>query len=224
MINQEAPVTAKPSIAPRLAETPPPSFKKSEEQNIPAIPKPKVDIQRRAMDFPPKSEEKNPAPAPAAAPNPQETTANQEKAPQSRTVVEPELQSTRNGYILDRERRSDVREEKGTTSFKAGKKEKSLEGEQDSAGAVLQQAGNMEITLVVDELAAASGKIEDAVTALGGRINGHSYSRDTNLLFIRIRADRGKDLIDRLGRIGTVKRYPQLSSEVGGMIDMIIRW
>jgi hypothetical protein len=140
-------------------------------------------------------------------------------------MVEPELQSTGNGYFSDRETRSSVREEKGTTGvLKSGKRGKSLEGEEDSAGAVSHPSGNVEVTLVVDEREAASGKIEDAVRGLGGRINGHSYSGETNLLFIRIGADSVAQLVDRLGRIGTVKGRPQLPSEAAGMIDMIIRW
>jgi hypothetical protein len=176
------------------------------------------------MDYSHKMEEKNQAPSPSEPPTPRESATIQEKVPQGRKMVEPELQSRGNGYFSDSETRSAVREEKGTDAIRSVKKEKSLEGEEVSAGAVSRPSGNLEITLVVDEPKTASGKIEDTVTDMGGRINGHSYSGETNLLFIRIGADKVDKLVERLGLIGRVKERPRFSPDASGTIGMIIKW
>jgi len=224
MINEETPITAKPSAPPALTKARPPSHEESEVRSVSALPKTKVDIQRRLMDNHPKMEEKNQVPSLSVNPNPQESTVTQEKALPNRKMIEPELQWTGNEYFTEKETRSAVKEEKGAAESKGGKKGKSLAGGEDSAGSVLQRAGNVEITIIVDDPALASGKIENAVTSIGGRINGRSYGGATNQLIIRIGADKVARLVDRLSRIGAVKRYPQLSPDAGGTIDMIIRW
>jgi hypothetical protein len=223
MVNEKAPITAKPTITPKLTEERPPAHVKPEVRSVPALPKAKNDIRRPVMDYPLEKKEESKAPPPAP-PKPQESASTEETPPQSRKMVEPELRSTGNGFFSDRETRSAVREEKGTGVLKSVQKEKSLERGEDSVGAVSRPSGNMEITLVVDEPKTASERIEDTVTDMGGRINGHSYSGETNILFIRIGADRVDKLVERLGLIGRVKERPRFSPEAVGMIDMIIRW
>ncbi len=85
-------------------------------------------------------------------------------------------------------------------------------------------AGKAEITLVVDDPATAAGIIEESVTRLGGRINGHSYSDESHLLIIRIGTQKVPALLGRLERIGTVQERPQLPKGATGTVDLTIRW
>lgn len=84
--------------------------------------------------------------------------------------------------------------------------------------------GKGEITLVVDDPESAGGAIEETVTRLGGRINGHSSSEESHLLIIRIGVQKVAVLLDRLERIGTVQEKPQISKGAGGTVDLTIKW
>jgi hypothetical protein len=137
-------------------------------------------------------------------------------------MPEPELQPADEGTMLEREA-PPARVEKGTTygAMKRAKKAPAAEAPPEPGGAPAQKG---EITLAVDDPAAAGGAIEEAVNRLGGRINGHSYSEESHLLIIRIGAQKLPALLDRLERIGTMQERPQLPKGAGGMADLTIRW
>ena len=126
--------------------------------------------------------------------------------------------------MSDRETTFPLREGKVSGVLKGEKKAISGDAMRAAGSPPAQAARNEEISLAVEDPAAATGAIEEAVIRFGGKIKGHSYSGDIHLLFIRIGADKVTRLLDRLGRIGKLKDRPQPALENGGVIDMIIKW
>jgi hypothetical protein len=137
---------------------------------------------------------------------------------------EPELQPADEGFMQEREvPQSSGKEDKALPHGAAKRAKKTTADEAlPVPGATPGEKG--EIALAVDDPAAAGGAIEEAVTRLGGRISGHSYSVESHLLIIRIGAQKVPALLDRLERIGTVQEKPQLSKGATGTVDLTIRW
>ena len=93
-----------------------------------------------------------------------------------------------------------------------------------AATAEAPEAEKAEVVLRVNDPAAASGAIEQAVGRLGGTIVGHASGGGGHFLAAQIGADKLTELTGRLGRIGTVRERPQLSAGAVGTVDLIIRW
>jgi anti-sigma factor RsiW len=144
------------------------------------------------------------APAPAPAPLP---------ARPLKRMPEPELQPEAEGITPDSEAGHPFPRE-GKGGSRGGAKVPAEE---------TLPAGEAEVTLLVDDPAAATGAIEQLVTRLDGRISGHTYSGENHLLFIVIEAQKIPVLLNRLGRIGTIRARPQVI-EGGGVVDLAIRW
>jgi hypothetical protein len=87
-----------------------------------------------------------------------------------------------------------------------------------------QQAGELDVSLSVDDSVAAAGAIEKAVSRLGGRITGRAHSGGDDLLYTQIDGRKLPELIDRLGHIGRLQGRPQTSEVTGGQVDLVIRW
>jgi RNA polymerase sigma-70 factor (ECF subfamily) len=85
-------------------------------------------------------------------------------------------------------------------------------------------AGELDVSLSVDDPAAAAGTIEKAVSRLGGRITGRAHSGGDELLYTQIDGRKLPELIDRLGRIGRLQGRPQISDVAAGQVDLVIRW
>jgi hypothetical protein len=177
----------------------------------------KVDRYPSDMDI------QQPGAALPAPPQKQESPPPQAKA-QPRRSVEPELQNVDSGFMSDRELASGSKEEKMQVASRVAKKGKTASPEKGLSAVGALPIGNAEITLEVENPATASAAIEDAVTKLGGRINGHSSSGNSYFLSIRISTGKIKKLADRLSRIGTIKEAPQTTSDAGGLTDVTIRW
>jgi hypothetical protein len=171
-------------------------------------------------------------PPPAAqAPAPPQSQPEPELQPETapaparpaEQIQEPELRPADEGTMMDNGASLPAKEEKNVTygTVKRAKKAPAAGALPLLGGAAAEKA---EISLLVDDPGAAGGIIEEAVTRLGGRISGHSYSEDSHLLIIRIGAQKIPSLLDRLERIGTVRGKPQLSKEAGGTVDLTIRW
>jgi len=138
--------------------------------------------------------------------------------------MEPELRPTDEGIVSDFDTANPVFEAKPSGAVKRERKGASEDALRGAEAPAAVSSRKEEIALEVDDPVAATGSIEEAVTRFGGRINGHSYSEESHLLFIRIGAPNYPRLIDRLGRIGTMQEHPQLTPGTVGMIDLVIRW
>ncbi len=82
----------------------------------------------------------------------------------------------------------------------------------------------VEITLRVDDPAAAVGSIEEAVTRSGGRIVRRTYGETGRLLSVQLEARKYAELIERLERIGTLRKPPLPDAGEDGKVDLLIRW
>jgi RNA polymerase sigma-70 factor, ECF subfamily len=87
-----------------------------------------------------------------------------------------------------------------------------------------QPAGELDVSLRVDDPAAAAGAIEKTVSRLGGRINGRAHSGGDDLLYTQIDGRKLPELIDRLGRIGRLQGRPHISELAAGPVDLVIKW
>jgi hypothetical protein len=87
-----------------------------------------------------------------------------------------------------------------------------------------QSAGELDVSLTVDDPVAAAGAIEKAVSRLGGRITGRAHSGGDDLLYTHIDGKKLPELIDRLGRIGRLQGRPQTSELAAGPVDLVIKW
>lgn len=224
VVEMETPPTTKPSTVARQKQANTPSNDVHEAREAPVLPRPRSVTPPRKMDFPSPMAPQNPVSLPPSSPNQGEAAPSPTKSPAARNMVEPELQPTDEGFMSDRETTFPVREEKVSGGLKGEKKAISGDAMRAAGGFVTQPARREEISLAVEDPAAAAGAIEEAVTRFGGRIKGHSHSGDTHMLFIRIGADKVARLLDRLGRIGKLKERPHPVPENGGMIDVIIKW
>jgi len=167
-----------------------------------------------------------PLPPPTvSAPVPQQPELEPEAAPERPRgeMPEPELRPADEGTMMEREAPLPTKEEKSAPmeTLKRAKKGPARD-ELPLSGGVPAEKG--EITLTVDDPAAAGGAIEEAVIRLGGRVNGHSYSEDSHLLIIRIAAQKVTTLLDRLERIGAVQERPHIPKGAVGTVDLTIRW
>lgn len=162
-------------------------------------------------------------PQPQLQPEPQPETAPAPARPIGQTP-EPELQPADEGFMQEREvSQPSAKEDKAVPRGAAKRARKATAGEAlPVLGGTPVEKG--EINLVVDDPAAAGGAIEQAVTRLGGRISGHSYSEESHLLIIRIGAHKVPALLDRLERIGTIQEKPHSPKGAGDMVDLTIRW
>jgi hypothetical protein len=211
-IGTQAPLTA-PSPAPQHARVP-----SSASRPQASIPQGKMrgtqpaNLQPRSAAPPPAQQQAEPQlePEPEQAPAP---------ARPARRMAEPELQPADEGILMDRESPQGNGAIYGNA--KRSKKAPAAAALPELGGASAEKA---EITLVVDDPATAAGIIEESITRLGGRINGHSYSDESHLLIIRIGTQKVPTLLGRLERIGTVQERPQLPKGAGGTVDLTIRW
>ena len=85
-------------------------------------------------------------------------------------------------------------------------------------------SGELDVTLRVNDSAAAAGAIENAVSRLGGRVTGRAHSGGVDLLYTQIDGRKYPELIDRLGRVGKIQDRPQSPEGGIGTIDLVIRW
>lgn len=107
---------------------------------------------------------------------------------------------------------------------KEGKAVSSGTVQRKKRSAVALPADELEITLIVDDPAAAEEPIKKAVTRLGGRITGRAYNGGDDLLFTQIEGQKVPELIDRLRRIGTMQEWPQVPEGTSGSVELTIRW
>jgi hypothetical protein len=224
MVSMEIPPIAKPSTVARQKQVNTPPNDEHEAREAPVLARPRNATPPRKMDFPPPVAPQNQVSLPPSPPNQGVTAPSPTNSPPARNMVEPELQPTDDGFMSDRETTFQVREEKVSGGLKGEKKAISGASMPAAGGFVTPATRREEISLAVKDPAAATGAIEEAVTRFGGRIKGHSYSGDIHMLFIRIGADKVTRLLDRLGRIGTLKERPHPAPENGAMIEMIINW
>jgi Predicted integral membrane protein (DUF2275)/Putative zinc-finger len=209
-ISTQAPLIT-PSHAPQHSAAPP-----SAAAPTAPIPQGKIRSVQPGKPMPPPT---------VSAPAAQQPELEPEPAP-ARTrgeMSEPELRPADEGTMMEREAPLPAKEEKSVPSetLKRAKKTPARE-ELPLFGGVPAEKG--EITLTVDDPAAAGGAIEEAVIRLGGTINGHSYSEESHLLIIRIGAQKVTTLLDRLERIGAVQEKPHIPKGAGGTVDLTIRW
>jgi hypothetical protein len=224
MINEQTPV-AKPHEIPQQTQGQPPSHSGSNALPTPAASRPKTAWPQRKMDAQQSGDIPAPPPAPHDAPNQKESAPRPAKSPPVRKMVAPELRPTDEGLMSDFDTANPVFGGKPSKAVKRVGKGASNEALRDAEAPAAGSASRKEeISLAVDDPAAATVAIEEAVTRFGGRINGHSYSGDSHLLFIRINATNYPRLLDRLGRVGTVQEHLQLPQGTVGMIDLVIRW
>jgi len=224
-IIREQPPVSTSITAPLQTQGHPPSHSEQYPLRAPAASRPQTGGPQRKMYAPQSGDIPTPAPATEAAPNQKESAPLPVMAPPVKKMMEPELRPTDEGIVSDFDTANPVFEAKPSGAVKRGRKGASnevLRGKSEDPAAVSARKG--EVALVVDDPVAATGSIEEAVTRFGGRINGHSYSEESHLLFIRIGAPNYPRLIDRLGRIGTMQEHPQLTPGTVGMIDLVIRW
>lgn len=224
MVNVTTPPIAKPPVAASQKQMNTPSNAEHEAREVPVLPGPRTLAPQRKMDYPSSMAPQNQLSLPPSTPNQGGSAKSPTIAPPSRNMVEPELQPTDEGFMSDRETTFPASEEKASGLVKGENKAISRDAIRAAGSPANLAARKEDITLAVDDPAAATAEVEEAVTRFGGIIKGHSYSGDTHLLFIRIGADRVTSLRDRLGRIGTLKERSHPAPENGGMIDMIIKW
>jgi anti-sigma factor RsiW len=223
MISEQPPVARAPEVPQKIQEKAP-SHTESYPLPTSASSRPQAGGAQRKMDAPQSADLPSPPPAPNGAPNQKETSPQPAKTAPVRKIVVPELRPTNEGLMTDFDKANPVFEEKPASAVKRGRKGQAEESLRDTESPEAVNASKEEIVLAVDDPAAATGAIEEAVTRFGGRINGHSYSGETHLLFIRIGAANYPRLLDRLGRIGTIQERPQIPPGTVGMIDLVIRW
>lgn len=82
----------------------------------------------------------------------------------------------------------------------------------------------MEVTLKVGDTEGAVKAIEEAVTRHGGRIVRRSYGEESHSLLVRMETARVPKLMDRLVRIGTPGKAPQLPTGNTESVELTIRW
>jgi hypothetical protein len=168
---------------------------------------------------------------PAKPPSPNSDQQEEESPPApalpSRPMHEPELRPADDVFITEKGVEHPLGKEENGASHKAiHRSRKSPESSlAPAAGAPeTMAAGKEEVFLAVDDPIAAAGAIEEAVTRVGGTINGHSYSEDNHILFVRIGAQKMPGLLERLDRIGKLQERPNLPASASGKIELIIRW
>ena len=71
---------------------------------------------------------------------------------------------------------------------------------------------------------AAAHDIENAVTAIGGKVNGRAYSGNTSIIYTSVEVDSFFSLMSRLEKIGRLQELPQLPEEAEGTVDLVIKW
>jgi len=95
---------------------------------------------------------------------------------------------------------------------------------QRKGGAARSRGGETSVLLGASDRELSPGEIERAVTALGGSVNGRGYSDGRDILYTSIDVDLVKDLMERLGKIGTIQELPHIPEGASGTIDLVIRW
>lgn len=223
MISEQPPVARAPEVPQKIQEKAP-SHTESYSLPTSAASRHQAGGAQRKMDAPQSADLPSPPPAPNDTPNQKETSPHPAKTSPVRKMVVPELRPTDEGLMTDFDKANPVFEEKPASAVKRGRKGQTEESLRDAEAPEAVSARKEEIALAVDDPAAATGAIEEAVTRFGGRINGHSYSGESHLLFIRINSPNYPRLLDRLGRIGTIQERPQIPKGTAGMIDLVIRW
>jgi hypothetical protein len=88
----------------------------------------------------------------------------------------------------------------------------------------IHAAGELDVTLGVDDSATAASAIEKAVARSGGRITGRAHSGGSDILSTQIEGQKISDLMDRLGRIGRIQDRPHLPEGTTGTVELLIRW
>jgi hypothetical protein len=214
-IGTQAPLTT-PSLAPQHASVPP-----SVARPQASIPQGEMRVTHPGILQPP------PAVSAPAQQQP-ELELEPEPAPvrPAGQISEPELQPADEGTMMERGAPQPAKEEKDASHGKEKRAKKAPAAEALSGSSVFggAPAEKAEIALVVEDPAAAAEVIEESVTRLGGRINGHSYRDESHLLIIRIGTRKVPSLLDRLERIGTMLDRPQLPMGAGETVDLTIRW
>jgi hypothetical protein len=222
--SDHSPVTRAVTVPEQTQGQPPPQ-KETSPLRTPSLSRPQPGGAQRKMDTTQALDIPAPEPAPHVTTNQKESAPLPATAPPVRKKAEPELRPADEGSLSDFDAANPVFEEKPSRAVKRGRKggsEDASRGEAEAPAAV--SARKEDISLAVDDPAAATASIEEAVTHYGGRINGHSYGGESHLLFIRINASNYPRLLDRLGRIGTLQERPQVPPGTMGMIDIIVRW
>jgi hypothetical protein len=223
MISEQPPVASAPEAPQRIQRQSSPHTE-TDAFPPPATSRFKASGPQRKMDAPQSADLSLPPPVPNGTPIQKETASHPAKPSPARKMVVPELRPTDDGLMSDFDKANPVFEEKPASAVKRGKKVQAEEVLRDAESPATSSDRKDEIALAVDDPAAATGAIEEAVTRFGGRINGHSYSGESHLLFIRINSPNYPRLLERLGRLGTVQERPQLPAGTAGMIDLVIRW
>jgi hypothetical protein len=80
------------------------------------------------------------------------------------------------------------------------------------------------VALSVDDPDAAAGAIEQAVRGSGGRIVRRSYGDAGHLLFVQVESRKVPELMDRLERIGNLRKPLQSADGEKGTADLTIMW
>jgi RNA polymerase sigma-70 factor (ECF subfamily) len=88
----------------------------------------------------------------------------------------------------------------------------------------IHAAGELDVTLGVDDSVTAAAAIEKAVARSGGRITGRAHSGGSDILSTQIEGQKISDLMDRLGRIGRIQDRPHLPEGTTGTVELLIRW
>jgi anti-sigma factor RsiW len=223
MISEQPPVARAPEVPQKIQEKAP-SHTESYPLPTSAASRPQAGGEQRKIDAPQSADIPLPPPAPNGTPIQKENAPHPAKPSPARKMVVPELRPTDDGLMSDFDKANPVFEEKPASAVKRGGKGQAEEALRDAEAPAAVSARKEEISLAVDDPVAATGPIEEAVTRFGGRINGHSYSGESHLLFIRINSPNYPRLLERLGRVGTIQQRPQLPPGTAGMIDLIIRW
>jgi RNA polymerase sigma-70 factor (ECF subfamily) len=86
------------------------------------------------------------------------------------------------------------------------------------------RGGEIAVVLTTADPVAAAHDIENAVSSIGGKVNGRAYSGGADILYTRVEVDKFFDLMSRLGKIGRIQELPQLPEGAEGDLDLIIRW
>jgi len=95
---------------------------------------------------------------------------------------------------------------------------------QKKAAPVRSRSGELAVEMITADPVAAIGEVENAVTALGGKITGRAYSSGSDMLYTRIDIDRFFELMGRLEKVGVIQELPQPPEGAEGPVDLIIRW
>ena len=78
-----------------------------------------------------------------------------------------------------------------------------------------------EALLGTDDAAAAEVGVREAVRRAGGTVLRRETTADGPLLVVRVEGERLPDLVTRLERLGTLRRWPV--AVAGGLIELTIR-